>query len=73
MIVYAAQYNECVHEGRFGTISLHFSPEGAQEAIQAHKEKRAVELLDIMPREEIEQHLQNCGEEWRVEPIEVLT
>lgn len=37
MIVYAAQYSDCVYESDFATISLHFSEDGAYKATEKDK------------------------------------
>lgn len=37
IIVYAAQYSECVYESAFATISIHKTRSGAENAIKLHK------------------------------------
>jgi len=39
--IYAAVYNDCIHESAFATISLHKTESGAELAIEKHKQEEA--------------------------------
>ena len=37
MIVYQFLYNDCIHESSYATISLHKTKEGAEKALNEHR------------------------------------
>jgi len=39
--IYAAVYNDCIHESAFATLSLHKTEAGAELAIERHKQEEA--------------------------------
>jgi hypothetical protein len=45
MKVYLAQYNDCIFESSFATLSIHFSKEGAEKTVQGMVEKLKQEKL----------------------------
>lgn len=66
MIVYSAEYNDCIHESAFGTLSLHRSYEGACQAVRKH-EMKALRQWKKSGHDTIPDY-----EQWRVREIEVL-
>jgi len=50
--VYSFKYNPCHYESVSGTVSIHFSEEGAIEAMEKHKE------------EKLKEHIERYGEDW---------
>jgi len=42
--LYAFLYNCCIYESSWATVSLHYSKEGAEKAMQEHKQKALDEL-----------------------------
>lgn len=38
--LYAFLYNNCIHESSWATVSLHYSKEGAEKAMNEHKQKK---------------------------------
>ena len=71
MKVYLAQYNNCIFESSFATLSIHFSKEGAEKVVQEHKDKeyKKWESMDDDYKEDCEF---GWDEEWDVKEIEVL-
>jgi hypothetical protein len=73
-------YNDCIHESSWVTISIHFTKEGAENAMNEHKEKEYQKWLkyDIECRKSdpdfFTKYPNKFGEheDWRVLPIEVL-
>lgn len=64
--VWAAEYNSCIFESAFAPISLHLTLEGAERAVEEHKE-------------EAHREWKRCGydgvrdyEKWQVREVEVL-
>lgn len=71
--IYAFNYNECIYESMLGTISLHYSKEGAEQAMNEHKEKAKKEFDELYSDDE-----NNFGfvfgnmEYWCVSPVKIL-
>ena len=65
MKVYSAEYNDCIYESAFGTISLHSTEEGAQKVIDKAKAKE-VKVWKKMGYDSYPDYQQ-----WRVRTIEV--
>lgn len=66
MKIYSAEYNDCIYESAYSTLSLHMSYEGACQAVRKHERK-------------ILRGWKKCGhdtipeyEKWRVRELEVL-
>lgn len=72
MKVYQFLYCPCIWESAFGTISLHRTKKGAQEAMKAHKAEKRAEFdelyVDAKPHRLIKFGLY---EAWKVEAIEL--
>lgn len=45
--IYAAQYNSCIYESSFGTISLHRTYEGAEKVIKDMKAEVLVNWTNL--------------------------
>ena len=60
--VFIAQYNPCVYESAFGTISIHETEAGATQAMETHK-KEHIELYEQDPPD---------WEVWQVIEVEIL-
>lgn len=70
--IYAFSYISCVHESVWQTISLHYSKEGAEKAMQEHKQ-RALDEFNKMYAEGNEFGFKfGEHEDWHIEPVEVL-
>ena len=70
--LYAFRYNSCVHENSYATVSLHYSKEGAEKAMQEHKQK---ELDDFNERYADDNEFDfkfGEHEDWYVKTVEVL-
>lgn len=63
--IWAAEYNSCIHESGFSTISLHKSLEKANDAVKQHKKYILDEWKEI--------GYNDCPdwEQWRVREIEL--
>ena len=48
--LYAFLYNSCIHESSWATVSLHYSKEGAEKAMQEHKQKALDEFNDSISK-----------------------
>lgn len=70
--VYAFLYCPCVPEESWGTISLHYSKEGAEKALEIHKQKALDEFNELYADNN------ECGwkfgeyEDWSVKPMKIL-
>ena len=71
-MVYEFLYNDCIHESSYATISLHYSKEGAEKAMNDHKQKKLDEFNEMY--ELINDFDFKFGEHegWRVNLIEIL-
>jgi hypothetical protein len=70
--LYAFLYNSCIHESSWATVSLHYSKQGAEKAMQEHKQK-ALDEFNEMYADDNEWDFKFGGhEDWRVETVEVL-
>ena len=69
--LYAFLYNDSIHESSWATVSLHYSKEGAEKAMNEHKQKALDEF-----NEEDESFEKKFGfgrfQDWRVVSINVL-
>jgi hypothetical protein len=71
MKVYLTQYNDCIFESSFATLSIHFSKEGAEKTVQEHKDKeyKKWESMDEDYKEDCEF---GWDKEWDIKEVEVL-
>lgn len=71
MKAYLAQYNDCIYESSFATLSVHLSKEGAEKAVQEHKDKKYKEWegMDEDFKEDFEF---GWDKSWDVQEIEIL-
>ena len=74
MIIYGFLYNSCVHESSYATMSLHKTKEGAEAAMNKHKEEKRLEFEEYKKRhsEDVEKYCQeeNLDEATKKELIE---
>lgn len=72
--VYAFMYCGCIYESAYATISLHRTPEGAQKAMEFHKNELKKEFDEMYSEEELIEFGFKFGENeaWCVKPIEIL-
>ena len=70
--LYAFLYNSCIHESSWATVSLHYSKEGAEKAMQEHKQKALDEFNEMYANDNEFDFKFAEHEDWRVEPVEVL-
>lgn len=66
MIIYSAEYNGCIYESAFASISLHRTYKGACQVIR-NDEARKLNEWKEMGYENIPDY-----EQWRVREIELL-
>lgn len=66
MKVYLAQYNPCVYESSYGTVSIHTTKEGAERVIKKMKAEKLVEWTGL-GYETIPDY-----EQWQVREMEVI-
>ena len=66
MIIYSAEYNDCIYESAFGTISLHRTYEGACNVIRKDERKKLNQWKKL-GHDSIPEY-----EQWRVREIELL-
>jgi hypothetical protein len=70
--LYAFLYNCCIHESSWATVSLHYSKEGAEKAMQKHKQKALDEFNQLYSDENDFDFKFGEHEDWCVETVEVL-
>jgi hypothetical protein len=70
--VYAFLYNDCIHESTWRTISTHYSKEGAEKAMQEHKQKKLDEWNKMYQDDNEWGFKFGIDEDWCIETIEVL-
>jgi hypothetical protein len=70
--VYAFLYNDCIHESTWRTISTHYSKEGAEKAMQEHKQNKLDEFNEMCKEENEFGFKFGTDEDWCIERIEVL-
>lgn len=70
--LYAFLYNSCIHESSWATVSLHYSIEGAEKAMQEHKQKALDEFNKRYGSDNFFGFKFGEHEDWCVEPVEVL-
>ena len=78
--LWAFMYNSCVHESSWATISLHYSKEGAERALDLHKKQEYQRWKIVVDSDEDKgtefgfDTLSPFGEheDWCIQPVEVL-
>lgn len=71
--LYAFLYNSCIYESSWATISLHYSKEGAEKAMQEHEQKALDEFNEIYNDDGYDFGFKfGEHEDWRVEEINIL-
>jgi hypothetical protein len=75
--IYAFVYNSNIHESSWATVSLHYSREGAEEAMRIHRQKRLDafnKYAATYNREFVYKHRFKFGEHegWEVETVKIL-
>jgi hypothetical protein len=70
--VYAFLYNDCIHESTWRTISTHYSKEGAEKAMQEHKQEQLDEFNEMYQDDNEWGFKFGIDEDWCIETIEVL-
>ena len=70
--LYAFLYNGCIYESSWATISVHFSKEGAEEAMKKHKQKALNKFNERYADENVFGRKFGEHEDWCVKPIKVL-
>lgn len=68
-IIYAFLYNPSVHESTHATMSVHYTREGAEREMEAHKEKMQKQFNELFPDGDPRKEFVSFGqyEEWAVE------
>jgi len=57
MKIYAAMYNECIHESAYGVLSLHETKKGAEITIAFHKENERKKWMKIYSTKKEQKHM----------------
>lgn len=72
-ILYEFLYCPSIHESAYGTVSLHLTKEGAEDALRRHKEIKKKEFDKMFPPDSEEAEHMNFGEfeEWIVNDVKV--
>jgi hypothetical protein len=70
--LYAFLYNSCIHESSWATVSLHYSKEGAEKAMQEHKQKALDEFNEVYGPDDKFDFKFGEHEDWCVEMVEVF-
>lgn len=78
-VLYAAMHNPCIHESADATLSIHLTKEGAESALNEHKEERRKRWQQLVDRDEdkgtdwsYEKMVPfGCFESWRIQEIEI--
>ena len=70
--VYAFNYCDCIYESSYATVSLHRTPEGAEKAMNIHKEEKRKFFLKLYEDEDDNDIEFGEFEAWCVEPVEIL-
>ena len=70
--VYAFLYNSCIYESSWATVSLHYSKECAEKAMQEHKQKELDKFNEMYANDNELGFKFGEYEDWCVQPIEVL-
>jgi len=79
MKVFAALYCDCTHESAYGTLSLHMTREGAEQAIKNHKnglrqdhEETVKNMAEYEPSFDIGEFKIYPWQDWVIEEYEIL-
>lgn len=74
MIIYKAMYNPCIHESAYWVISLHKTKEGAEKAIEEHKNNKREQFEQMVAQDPIGWKDIEFGEhkDWMVSEDELL-
>lgn len=70
--VYAFLYNPCIYESSAQTISLHYSEQGAIDAMNIHKEEKKKEFDLLWGDEEDSHMIFGDMEAWFTQPVKIL-
>jgi hypothetical protein len=70
--LYAFIYCPCIYESDYSTVSIHYSKEGAEKAMNEHKEKALNEFNEWYIFDEIRTFEFGFGEDWDITEITVL-
>lgn len=71
--VYAFLYCSCIHESSYATMSLHYSEQGAINAMNNHKFEAQRKFDIMMSGDKIRSSIKfGEFESWMVEPIDIL-
>jgi hypothetical protein len=68
LMLYAFLYCPNVHESAWATMSLHYSKEGAEKAMEEHKQKELEEWNQLYDEDEVDFRFGE-NEDWRVEEV----
>jgi hypothetical protein len=71
MKVYLAKYNDCTFESTSRTLSVHLSREGAEKAVQQHKDEVYKEW-DKLDDDDKEDFSFDWDKSWGVSEVDVL-
>ena len=68
--IYAFLYCPNIYESAWATMSLHYSKEGAEKAMEEHKQKELEEWNQLYDEDEVDFKFGEC-EDWKVEKIKI--
>lgn len=74
MKIYEALYCCCVHESSYATLSIHKTKEGAEKAIQEHKDQMKKECEDMNKDDDWAKahYIWNQDKDWDIHETELL-
>ena len=72
MKIYEALYNPMTEESAYTTLSLHLTKDGAERAIEDHKNKELEKWQRYHPSKELEPHRFGQYQDWLVDEVDVL-
>jgi hypothetical protein len=70
--IYAFMYNDCIYESTWATMSLHFTRQGAKEAMEKHKIKSKKQHDKTVGNETVGNNTFGQFQDWRIKKIKIL-
>lgn len=70
--LYAFRYCPCIYESGWTTVSLHYSKEGAEKAMNEHKNKELMQWNEMFEHDNNISFKFGDSEDWDIQEVEVL-
>jgi hypothetical protein len=71
-MIYTFRYRDCFYEGNWVTVSLHYSKEGAEKALNEHKAKELIRWNETFQDNEEMILKFGVNRGWDIQEVEVL-